>query len=290
MENTHINPPQTGLERTFYWMLGASILAHIVFLSLEKMEFTPPRDLLYEEWSVEADLLVDTNLSFPKSSAIPDAKKAEEARVPDNMLPQLSKKFAIEKKQSKQEEFVEEVVQKKKDEVKGKELKNEKGEVNVKSDPKEANRLKMQDALKRLAMEKLRKDNKVAKRVEAEKSDPLARLQSELANSKIAAGSEGVGANAAARKHYRGRLKSHIGRYWTVPEAYNLKDANLLVTIAVVINERGFTSSIKIKRSSGDSAFDDMALNAVKNAVPLPKPPKGSAGEEIHLNFTPKSF
>src|SRR5690606_3456304 len=97
-----------GEERSFLTILGLSLLVHIMFFVFDKADWIDKRDLLYEEWEVQADLIDDLNPSAPTKSELPNAKEAEEARVPDTMLPQLPKKFELEQ-QKKEEASISEV-------------------------------------------------------------------------------------------------------------------------------------------------------------------------------------
>lgn len=284
--------PTSGEERWFLNLIAFSILGHILFFVISKHGLPLQRQAMIEEWEIEGDLITDTELSSPKKSSLPSAETAPDAVVPDNLLPQLPKKFVV-KEASQEEETPDSDNGKTVKETTDKDHHVEKQDqkIDMKQDPDEANRIAMDDALKRLAMEKLRNDKKVSEKFKAEEKDNVARLKrDESMNKDINAGSPGTGISAASQKAYGIKIKQHIIRFWALPEAYNLKNANLQVTIAVTVNESGNLMSSSIKSSSGDKVFDEFAYNTVKNSAPLPLPPKGQAGEEILLNFSPKSF
>jgi TonB family protein len=284
--------PRSSEERWLLNLLAFSLLGHLMFFVISKHGLPMQRQPMIEEWEIEGDLITDTEMSAPKRSALPNAETAPEAVVPDNLLPQLPKKFVINDA-AKEEETPDTESDNKvtattdKDKV----VEKQDQKLEMKQDPDEANRIAMDDALKRLALEKLRNDKKVSDKFKAEDKDNLARLKRDASlNKDINAGSPGTGVSVASQKVYGSKIKQHIIRFWSLPEAYNLKNANLQVTIAVAVNESGNLMSSSIKSSSGDKVFDDLAYNAVRNSAPLPLPPKGQAGEEILLNFTPKSF
>lgn len=281
--NSYLNPPSTGEERSLYTLLAFSVLAHIMFFVIDKAEFFKSEyKPLFEEWSIEAEIVSDFGPTN-EDTALPKAKPEEEAAVPDNMLPQLPKKFQIDSEKKDAGDLGETESDKVGlDQSKS----NEEKKLDIENDPNEANKLKMEDALKRLALEKLRKDEKIAKNLQAEKNDPLARLRKELER-----GDKNISSsNSSILSIYRNKLRTHVGKFWTVPEAYNLKNSDLKVVIAIIVDGQGDLRSSLIKQSSGDSVFDALAQNAIKNAAPMPAPPRGQAGEEILMKFTPRSF
>lgn len=289
-QSSYLNLRNASDERLFFTLLGLSLLGHVVFFIFDKASFITDREPLFEEWEVEAELLPDINISAPDKSALPNAEQAENERVADNLLPQLPKKFTLQESTT-EEEAISETDEKPKDQPD--EAAKPAAET-VKAAPvkpeEQVNKMAMADALKRLALEKLRAEQKTAEKNTAEESDSAARLKRDDATEdKVNKGST-TGLSAAAQKIYRSKLRAHIGKFWSVPEAYNLKDANLRVTVMIRVNEQGNLMESSVQTPSGDSVFDDMAFNAVKNSAPLPLPPVGQAGEEILLNFTPKSF
>ena len=286
----YLAPASTGEDRSFYTLLAFSLLGHILFFVIDKAELTREREPLFEEWAVEADLLPDVHVTSPKENALPDAQKTDELAVRDNLLPQLPKKFAIDKAAEEEaiNENEEQKIEKPKDETNTDQNVN-KTQIQIKSDKDEMNRLAMQDALKRLAMEKLRKEMKVAKTNKADNVDAMAKIKDEMGEDALNKALESS-LNLSAEKNYRAKLRSHVGRFWSVPEAYNIKNAELRVRIAISVNAMGNLVSHEIKQSSGDVVFDDLAFNAIKNAEPLPNPPEELMGVEILLDFTPKSY
>lgn len=288
--NYYLNPPVTGEGRIIYVFLGISLLLHLFVFVVDKSIFMSQSKPLYEEWAIEAEIVSDINVATPTKSSLPNARESEDAKVSDRVLPQLPKKFVIEKEVKDKEVISEQGIEQKEKPAADEEVKTSDKDVNLKSDT-EDNKIRMQDAIRRLAIERLREQNKLAEQNEAEKSERIAKLRKEMASAKDinTSGSEALRLGSSA-KVYRARLRTHVGRFWSVPEAYNLKEADLLVTISIVVNERGYLVNSEVKKPSGDEVFDQLAFNAVKEAMPLPKPPKDHVGKEILLNFTPKSF
>ena len=85
-------------------------------------------------------------------------------------------------------------------------------------------------------------------------------------------------------------LRRAIKRNYSLPSAYNLQNAEIVAKISVILNSSGNIRKIKIHESSGDKAYDYLVLKAVKDSVPLPKPPKGQAGKKFIITFNPRTF
>lgn len=245
----------------------------------------PSVNLQDDEWEIQADLITDSDFSAPDKTELPDAKIAEEAAAPTNMLPQLTKKFQVEEDTVADEGYAEAVDTK----VAAKPQKSlDQEKLDVRTEKEEANRIKKREALRRLALERLRKQN-TSKQAQAQKESALAKLREELSLRRAQSQKGGSGAGFQIQK-YRSMVQSAVRRNYALPEAYNLRNAQLAVVIAIIVNEKGDIVSSKIERASGDSVFDELAFKAVKKSSPLPQPPTAQAGEWIHLKFTPKSF
>ncbi len=280
-------------DRLLTYFLSVSVSLHVFFWLIQSLSFlwsnvTPPMD----EWAMDADLVTDLRFSAPSQTALPNAQVAPEAAVPSQVLPQLPKKFEVKQAEKIDDAVVEEKAQPDPKTEQAKQQAAQPTAVTAKTDPDEKNRISMEDALKRLAVERLRqeqKDKQLA--MKSPKVDELARLKEELAQrpDDLNAGVKGSGGKAG-QDRYRGLLQKAVGRHYALPEAYNMKNASLRVIVAIVVNDRGELLSCAIHQSSGDKLFDNLAYKAVKDAAPLPKPPEGQAGESIYLHFTPKSF
>lgn len=97
-----------------------------------------------------------------------------------------------------------------------------------------------------------------------------------------------VGKKALDR--YRLILQKSVRRNYELPEAYNFKNMDLNVVIAIKVTAKGELLTSLVAKSSGDQVFDDLAFSAVQKSAPLPFPPKDQVGQLIHLKFSPKSF
>lgn len=268
--------------------LMISVAGHMLFFIIDKIPWFQRAPLVAEEMEIAADLVTDLTVSAPDKTTLPDAVEKDEAAARANMLPQLTKQFVVPEAEKKEDEDGEESADNKpKEDAKVADPKEM--QVKTRQDADEANKMKMQDALKRLALEQLRKQNE-AQTNQAEKKDALARIKDDLAkDNKINSGVVGSGIGTTANR-YKAMLQQAVRRHYALPEAYNLKDANLLVIVSIVLNERGNVTKQDIYQSSGDKVFDELAFKAVQNAAPFPPPPPDQAGQEILLQFSPKSM
>jgi colicin import membrane protein len=265
-----------------------SILIHAGMLFLQNFteDWAPPN--FPEEFAIEADLVGDIDLPTPSKTVIPDAKLDEKAAAARQMLPQITKKFNIDKAEQEQENIDgENVSEAEKDDVA---LQKQDKTISLKDKNNTDNRIKMKEALKRLALERLKKRN-VAKETKTESKQGLAKIRDQLAKSaSLKLGGGGGSSFNGAIQRYRSKLQTAIRRHYSLPKAYNFTNADVMVVIMIIVNDRGDLMKSNVYKSSGDQVFDELAMNAIKSAVPLPKPPRGQAGESIHLVFTPRTM
>lgn len=268
-------------DRLVFFSVSFSLLLHLIILFSNHLEmFTEPRPLI-TEWSLDTELLSED--SFSDITKLPDAKEADKVNIPSNLLPQLPKKFAIQEKPKAEEGFKDEPLENK---DKGKETKEEDPESLIsKPDEDASNKLAMKDALKRLAIEKLREDQQdKTKQLEAEKEDKLARLKDAIKDNNAIKSALAVGLKRE-QERYQALLEKVIRRHYTLPQTFQTNNLQPVV-IAIKINVRGGLMSVIIAHSSNDTVFDEYSINAAKNAAPYPRPPKSLAGKLIHLTFS----
>lgn len=260
-----------------------SFTIHFVFFLGQGLKLLGQRRQIVEEWAIDADLLVDANSGAPRDSALPDAAKAEEAKVSERMLPQLPKQFAVENEQAPRDKtFTEQ------DEKAGpeKKLEDAKNLSRTQDEADEKNRLKKDDALRRLALEKLRQESKLSKKTEAPAADST-RLQDDTKDaSALNTGVSQGSLSASEANRYRARLQAAIRRNYSIPETLKFKTVSP-VTLAIELSESGYLVSSKVEESSGDAYFDELALQAAKASVPLPPPPSALVNQKILFKFTP---
>ncbi len=283
---TLIRLPVMDEDRLFKKLFVFSVLGHLVFFTIDKFDFfssTP--EPLVEEWSIDTDLMTD-NPGAVTQTTLPKAVESDEVKVPDNLLPQLPKNFAIEQpKKAEEDGEVEPLKNAKVGESKPDQVDKA---PDVKDDKTDANKVAMKEAIKRLALEKLRKEQKDVKGREykAQKSDAMARLRSELQAAKVGDAAEGGGGTGVEEKKYGALLKKAIQKHYSLPQTFTSNVASLKVILAITVDELGQLVAVRVQTSSNDPTFDEYSIRAAKAAAPYAKPPESQVGKEIHLVFS----
>ncbi len=86
---------------------------------------------------------------------------------------------------------------------------------------------------------------------------------------------------------YYGLLRDKVQENWLYPQG--LKDATVSVIVSIKIARSGKLLDVAVEKSSGDKAFDESLLKAVKKAAPFPPLPVDMEGSflETGLRFCP---
>jgi periplasmic protein TonB len=91
---------------------------------------------------------------------------------------------------------------------------------------------------------------------------------------------QGIGKDAQRLiAKYRGRLSAYLNLHKRYPEVKNSKAVT--VQVGFVIDRTGHVVSMRVVESSGDSAFDQAALDMIHRSDPVPKPPPMDADEGL---------
>ncbi len=282
--------PEDVLLKKF---LGVSIVMHIVVVFISGLSFFSVPPPVTDEWSMDADLITDMSPAPQAASALPNAVKAEEAKVQADLLPQITKTVTI-KEQTKEEEAIaekKEVTPEPPPDAKVADTANKVDATTVKSPVKDAPEVEEKELLKRRAIELLRLQNQTAKKNEAQNADAFAKVGQALSDPKnkdqvsLAGGSL---AGKSQEKRYVTLLQKAVRQHYTLPEAYNLKGADTVVVIGLVVAATGEISQLEVKTPSKDPAFDALTLEAVRAAAPLPKPPESLVGKPFDFVFRPQ--
>ncbi|MCX6117098.1 MAG: cell envelope integrity protein TolA [Proteobacteria bacterium] len=284
-------PEQIGMpldRMKFKIIVATSILVHLMIVLIRPDLFWSGPKINFEEvWDVDVDFMGDIALKSPKDTALPNADKSEEEAVPKNLLPQLPKKFEIEAQKKAPDELNPDEIDKKADESIAEEKKVSNDEkIEIKKTEEDANKVALDDLRKRLAVEKLKQENKVDEKMKAQK-DAIARLKDEKSkdSAESNSGSSGGAVGLIRSNAYGNALQSAVARNFNLPENFRYTQSKMSVPLTVVINDSGDLVSLKLNGSSGSEVYDKAVLTAVKNSVPLPKPPTEFAGKEIQINF-----
>ncbi len=273
---------EEGLKRFVALSLGIHLIGFL--LSLFNVLSLPKPAL--EEWSIDTELISDTDFGAVSKTVIPKAKVSEEVSVPINQLPQLTKTFTIKEKTKEEEGVAEE----KKDEKveTGKTLTkdtSQDGQAIVRPDA--AVKLKKSEALERLVREKLKDQQKEDTReLKAQDNSELAKIRDSLKESGITSSSS-TATGLADKNRYRAYLGGTIKRNWALPTTYQLKNSSASARLGIVINVRGELTKVDVETSSGDSTFDDYCIVSVQKSSPFNPPPNALAGELILVECRP---
>ena len=229
---------------------------HVVaILAVPLSSFLAP---IEKEVSFAVDILPETVIPAPTN----------ETTKPDNsMLPQLPKKFAIKSEQ---------LTSLPKTTLAKTNANEQSDEVIANND--DTNLIKAKEALKRLALERLRSQ----KKQETKKQRVLtSQMQKALLNISSVKNSDAV------RSKYQTVLRVFIRRNFILPDIHDLKNADIKVKLEIKINDKGYLSKMRIIQSSNNKIFDELAASAVKNSSPFPTPPRELIEQNIIIILTP---
>ncbi|MGE0172034.1 MAG: cell envelope integrity protein TolA [Oligoflexales bacterium] len=271
-------------EQWVKFCLAVSVVSHIIFFSVDQFKLFEDAEPIVAEWTMDTELLSESELGAVKETSLPKAKEAEEEAVP-NLLPQLPKKFSLDQPEKIEETADPEEAEK----AEAKEGKDEKSKEKNKTlnQEDESNKIAKNDALKRLALEKIRQQQKEAStEVKAQSADDVSRVRDKLADMESgSAKSPGLGAAREATL-YGAKLYKAIRRQYSIPETFKASGAKLKVILQLRVNGRGQLDLLEVYESSGDPVFDEYTLQAAKNAAPFEPPPETQAGKNIHVQFS----
>ena len=140
-----------------------SAAAHLAFLLLDNFSWIHDKPLMTDEWTMDADLITDLDMSAPAKTALPKAEVAPEAKAPTELLPQLPKKFSVKEETKPEEAVAEEKEKEIPKDVKPAEKEKKAEDLQIKTENKEDNPLTAAQILKAAALERLKMEDKVAK-------------------------------------------------------------------------------------------------------------------------------
>ncbi len=245
-----------------------SVVAHVLFFGLMPFaqDFGPKVDLTDIGIEIGMETLPDIDSG---QETLPNAEKAPEMAVPDNILPQLPKTITMDEKQKLQDNDESDKVAEEKP-------------VDEKKD--ESNKITKEDLQKRLAIERLRKlQDKKSKSYKAPNVQELASLKKALEKyNSIGSLPQGTNPDAVLMR-CKVDFDKLVRQNYELPKAYTLKA--LTVSIDITFTANGMISQADILQSSGDQRFDQLTLEGLKAAVPLPESCRSLAGRAVRLSF-----
>lgn len=138
--------------------------------------------------------------------------------------------------------------------------------INLKSNQK-----KQQEALKKIQQMKEREAIAKIKNQQAFQKR-LAEAKKLIKGNQLSSGNDLSGLAKLQHEAYISSLEKHIRQNWALPEWLSSK--NLKAQVRVRVDEHGQLVSRELVRSSGNSTFDDLALQTVERSAPMPPPPE----------------
>ena len=82
-------------DRLVIIFVAISIIGHTLFFVVEGLDIFSHRNMMVEEWVMDAEIISDVDFAASDKSSIQNAKIAEEVKVQENLLPQLTKTFSV---------------------------------------------------------------------------------------------------------------------------------------------------------------------------------------------------
>jgi colicin import membrane protein len=133
-----------------------------------------------------------------------------------------------------------------------------------KEDTKALTKDRQNSALKRLeALAKIKKMNEIKKDAAEGKA---------YKGNQLSEGNSLTGIEKIQHDQYLSQLDQHIKKNWQLPEWLSQK--NLTAAVLVRFDESGSILEKRLTRSSGNTSFDNQALQSITISAPLPPPPE----------------
>lgn len=264
-------------HRLVKYFIGLSVACHVVIalVSLTNLFSWSVNMPLPNEWGIEAELAMDMKSESDKDT-LSAAKEAEEILVPKQILPQLPKTVQVEENddQGVVKETVPDELSKVKpppplDTGKDQELEEKKRAAAVK--------LKKQEAIDRLLKEKARENEKFADVTSSPLSDSLQRRKAQLA----------TGGGGSEASNYALQIQRSVRKFYSIPETFRIKGDALTAQIKLSISPTGAILIMEVEHSSGEAGFDQLVMDIIRKAEPLPPPPTELIGKQLLLSFNP---
>lgn len=169
-------------------------------------------------------------------------------------LPDIQKKISIQKKEIKKEKKKSVSLSKKK----------------LKKTVKKKKEIKKKEAIKKKA---IKSQPSLQKEIETKQAQALEKLKEpSYKGEKLSKGESAEGeVDSLLMYGYFSRVRAHIKMRWSLPRI--LADKGLRATVLIEVNSRGEVIKIALDKTSGNEAFDQIVVETIKMASPLPEPP-----------------
>lgn len=267
--------------QNFIISLIAHILVFILIIAIPMCSFRRFRKPEHKIYTF--DLINPALISMKKTSGSPLGAGKTKG------IPQAIKKEEIKKEAPKKEP------EKQKEPVK-KEKAKEQPKKSEKSKKPDKNKMGLKESEESKATKKLTIEDKIAAQlkkieekgakewIEADDEAKLkklgARAQDGAEKGDLLATGEGF-----TNVNYNDVVQSKIYENWQTPSKNLAKKEGLTVSIGFIISRDGKVTALKIIKSSGNEVLDNSALQAIRDAEPLPPLPDDYKGESLEAGI-----
>ncbi|HZX13081.1 MAG TPA: TonB family protein [Thermodesulfobacteriota bacterium] len=164
-----------------------------------------------------------------------------------------------------------------------KEIKKKKEVVKeVKNREEEMNKV-IKEMQKRVILKRLKDNTRVAS------SDSSGEQKGIQKGAGYSTGGSSSGSTGVIAELFVRRVREEIRSNWAIPENIPI-DGSLKAVIVFKLDERGRASNVKVDIPSGNTAFDDFCVKAIRRASPLTPPPpellEEAKNEGLEITFT----
>jgi colicin import membrane protein len=220
-----------------------------------------------------------------KQQAIQKAKELEQKKIVEQKKKEAEKQLQIKKQKEEQAKLEKE---KKLKELEAK----KKQEVENKRKAEAEKKLADQKIAEQKALELKQQENKMLERLQqVEKEKALLAQQAKalaLENERKRQEQQFLDYELTEKERYMARIKTQIEGLWRIPP----KSEGLKITLSIKLLPNGELASVNIINSSGNSAFDNSALLAVKSVRRFLVPEDNKVFErnfrQFNMSFSPE--
>lgn len=246
-----------------------------------KVELAPPEPPKPIEKPVELpkpDIALEKQREEEKKKLADEARLKEEKKQADEKQRAEDKKLALEKKAADEKKLAEKRAADEKKVADEKQLADEK---------KAAETKKLADAKAKLAQDDEKRREDYLKRLIDQAGSPSDTPQPANARAGQAVGAKSGEATGAADGDYSARVASTIRGNTTFATPTDLT-GNPRAVFIVTLSPDCSVLSVRLKRSSGLSSWDQAAERAITRSDPFPKPRSGRCERELEIAHGPR--
>jgi protein TonB len=96
-----------------------------------------------------------------------------------------------------------------------------------------------------------------------------------------------VGSGGSEASNYTAQIYRSIRKFYVIPETYRVRGDSLTAQIKMSISPSGAILVMEVENSSGETGFDQLVMDIIRKAEPLPAPPTELIGKQLLMSFNP---